>query len=210
MKLQRHIPVLLAVGVSGLLAVLAFRNIRPAEVARACLAARELQIHLATSLATIFVERVLDMGTLVFLFGMAAQRHPALIPASLSRMAFVAVAGLLAALALLAFADGRLRRIASDLIRIVTVRMPIPLLYGACFPLAALGTVPALRYLTFSVHPDFRVRLIENFDWLAPPYQYKHTKEEMRAWFESAGFSVLRQLAHGVVPKVGMLGQKRK
>jgi len=101
------------------------------------------------------------------------------------------------------------RRVLSDGLRKVTTRLPIPVLYALCFPLAALGAAPALKYLTFSVHRDFRVRWIENFDWLSPPYQSKHTKEEVEGWFEAAGFDVVRRLEHGMVPKVGMLGRRR-
>ncbi|MBI4348749.1 MAG: methyltransferase domain-containing protein [Elusimicrobia bacterium] len=100
------------------------------------------------------------------------------------------------------------RMILSDLLRVVTTRLPIPILYALCYPLTMLGAIPVLKYLTFSVHPDFRVRLIENFDWLAPPYQYKHVKEELREWYRHAGVDILKQLPHGVVPKVGVLGRK--
>lgn len=98
------------------------------------------------------------------------------------------------------------RLILSDMVRAFTTRLPVPVLYAFCFPLAVLGAIPFVKYLTFSVHPNFRVRLIENFDWLAPPYQHKHTKEEVRGWFYQEGFLILRQLSHGVVPKVGFLG----
>lgn len=102
------------------------------------------------------------------------------------------------------------RMLLSDLARVFTTRLPVPLLYGLCHPLALLGALPLLKYLTFSAHEDYRVRLQENFDWLAPPYQSKHTKEELKAWFEAAGFQTLSQLAHGVVPKVGFLGRKKR
>lgn len=101
------------------------------------------------------------------------------------------------------------RRILSDALRLVTTRLPVPLLYLLCYPLAALGAVPLLKYLTFSAERGFRVRLIENFDWLAPPFQTKHTKEEVAGWYEAAGFEPLRNLPHGVVPKVGILGRRR-
>ncbi|MCX5788976.1 MAG: methyltransferase domain-containing protein [Elusimicrobia bacterium] len=100
------------------------------------------------------------------------------------------------------------RRIFSDSLRLITTRLPVPVLYALCYPLTALGVVPGLKYLTFSVHPDFKVRLIENFDWLAPPYQFKHTKEELADWCRRAGVEILSRLPHGVVPKVGILGRK--
>ncbi|MFA5138506.1 MAG: methyltransferase domain-containing protein [Elusimicrobiota bacterium] len=101
------------------------------------------------------------------------------------------------------------RQLLSDGLRLLTTRLPVGLLYLLCHPLAFLGAFPLLKYLTFSVERDFKVRLIENFDWLAPPFQSKHTKEEMRAWFSEAGCEVVRQLPHGLVPKVGMVGRRR-
>jgi SAM-dependent methyltransferase len=100
------------------------------------------------------------------------------------------------------------RLLFSGLIRLLTTHMPAPLLYALCYPLAWIGAIPGLRCLTFSAHPNFRVRVHENFDWLAPPYQHKHTKEEVRAWFDSVGFSRLKVLPHGFVPKIGILGTK--
>lgn len=102
------------------------------------------------------------------------------------------------------------RQLASDALRALTTRLPVPLLYALCYPLTALGAVPGLKYLTFSVDPDFRARLVENFDWLAPPFQTKHTKEELRPWYEAAGFAVLKQLPHGLVPKIGFLARREK
>lgn len=102
-----------------------------------------------------------------------------------------------------------IRRVISDLLRVVTTRLPTRMLYALCFPLAALGAVPLIKYLTFSAHPDFRVRVHENFDWLAPPFQFKHTFDEVRGWFESEGFTDLRMLAHGVIPKIGIVGRKK-
>jgi len=101
-----------------------------------------------------------------------------------------------------------IRQIFSDILRVFTTRMPVPLLYALCYPLTMLGVIPIIKYFTFSVDPVFKVRLIENFDWLAPPYQTKHTKEEFREWYASAGYSVLKHLPHGVVPKIGILGQR--
>ena len=102
-----------------------------------------------------------------------------------------------------------LRHFFSDLVRLFTTRLPVPVTYALCYPLTALGVVPAIKYLTFSVDPDFQVRLIENFDWVSPPYQWHHTKEELSAWYEEAGFTVLSLLPHGLVPKPGALGKKK-
>ncbi|MEE8424519.1 MAG: methyltransferase domain-containing protein [Elusimicrobiota bacterium] len=100
------------------------------------------------------------------------------------------------------------RQILSDLLRVFTTKIPVPLLYLICYPLTILGMFPLIKYLTFSVHPRFGVRLIENFDWLAPPFQTKHTKEELGSWFQAADYEILRNLPHGMVPKPGILGRK--
>src|SRR5207248_2093175 len=100
------------------------------------------------------------------------------------------------------------RSAVSDFLRFFTTRLPIRASYAVAYVLAAVGALPWLKYLTFSVHPSFRVRLIENFDWIAPPFQFHHTKEELIAWFEDAGFEILSVLPHGLVPKPGILGRK--
>jgi SAM-dependent methyltransferase len=102
------------------------------------------------------------------------------------------------------------RQLISDSLRSFTTRLPLALAYWLCLPLAALGVVPLVKYLTFSVHPRFKVRLIENFDWLSPPFQFHHTKEELAAWCAEAGFDVLKVLPHGLVPKPGILARQRR
>ncbi len=84
----------------------------------------------------------------------------------------------------------------------------MPVVYALCYPLTWAGAVPGLKWLTYSVHPDFRVRLIENFDWLSPPFQSHHTKEELALWYGEEGFIPLKVLPHGLVPKPGILGRK--
>ncbi len=101
-----------------------------------------------------------------------------------------------------------LRHIMSDFVRVFTTRLPVPVVYALCYPLTWLGVVPGVKWFTYSVDPRFRVRLIENFDWISPPYQWHHTKEELQGWFVSEGFSVLNVLPHGLVPKPGALGRK--
>ena len=101
-----------------------------------------------------------------------------------------------------------LRHAVSDLVRAFTTRIPIPVVYALCHPLTWLGVVPGLRWFTYSVDPRYQVRLIENFDWISPPYQWHHTKEELLRWCAAEGFSVVRVLPHGLVPKPGVLGRK--
>jgi SAM-dependent methyltransferase len=96
----------------------------------------------------------------------------------------------------------------SDTLRLFTIHTPHKLLYMLCYPLALIGKIPLIKYLTFSVHPLWRVRLQENFDWLTPPYQSHHTKEELSVWYKENGLKILKVLPHGVVPKPGILGEK--
>lgn len=99
-----------------------------------------------------------------------------------------------------------LREIFSNMLRSITVKCPHRILYILCYILALVGKIPFLKYLTFSAHPDWRVRLLENFDWLSPPFQHHHTKEEVMAWFEDEDIEVTHMLHHGFIPKVGIKG----
>ncbi len=101
-----------------------------------------------------------------------------------------------------------LRETLSNAIRTVTVRCPHRLLYALCYLLALTGKIPLVKYTTFSAHRDWRVRLLENFDWLAPPFQHHHTKEEVSRWFAQEGITVSKILRHGFIPKVGITGIK--
>jgi len=110
----------------------------------------------------------------------------------------------------LAWAVVAARQLVSDSLRAFTTRLPLFLTYMLCYPLALLGALPGLKYLTFSVEPRFRLRLSENFDWLSPPFQSHHTKEELRAWCAEAGCDVVKVLPHGLVPKPGVLARRRR
>jgi SAM-dependent methyltransferase len=100
------------------------------------------------------------------------------------------------------------REFLSNAVRLVTTRIYLPLLYLLCYPLAALGKVPLLKYLTASVHRNWRVRLQENFDWFSPQYQSHHTKEEIVSWFDEVKLNTVDVLDHGFIPKVGLKGKK--
>jgi uncharacterized protein YbaR (Trm112 family) len=101
-----------------------------------------------------------------------------------------------------------IRHLFSDFVRVFTTRLSVRMTYALCYPLTVLGAIPGIKYFTFSIDPDFQARLIENFDWVSPPYQWHHTKEELTGWFADEGFTVLSLLAHGLVPKPGALGKK--
>lgn len=107
----------------------------------------------------------------------------------------------------------------TDLYRRVTTRLPPRLLYALCYlavPLyhldRRLSRLPVLlwgasllRYfLPCSPHPDWRVRVLDTFDWYSPRYQSKHTYEEVFRWFESEGLINNRVLG---IP-VAVQGQK--
>jgi len=100
------------------------------------------------------------------------------------------------------------REFLSDTVRLVTTRMYLPLLYLLCYPLAAFGKIPLLKYLTASVHSNWRVRLQENFDWFSPQYQSHHTKEEVGSWFNEVKLGEVTLLKHGLIPKVGLKGKR--
>ena len=100
------------------------------------------------------------------------------------------------------------RHAVSDFVRVFTTRLPVSVVYALCYPLTWLGVVPGLKWFTYSVDPRYQVRLIENFDWISPPYQWHHTKEELQKWFAEEGFTIVSLLPHGLVPKPGALGRK--
>jgi SAM-dependent methyltransferase len=103
-----------------------------------------------------------------------------------------------------------IREILFKTVRLVTTRMYVPLLYLLCYPFAAIGKVPLLKYLTASVHKNWKVRLLENFDWFSPQYQSHHTKEEVAGWFNQAGLEEIYVLDHGLIPRVGLRGTLRQ
>jgi len=101
------------------------------------------------------------------------------------------------------------REFISETSRIFTTRMPHRLLYGFCCILAVAGKIPLLKYLTYSVLPGFKARVMENFDWLSPRYQSHHTAGEVRQWFETAGFRDIKILTQGLVPVAGARAVKK-
>jgi SAM-dependent methyltransferase len=84
-------------------------------------------------------------------------------------------------------------------IRGLTTRLPARVLEPLCAGLGALGSVPLLnrtlsKLVNFSSHPDWTLRVCDNFDWYAPRYQSHHTLDELRRWFAEEGFVDIREL----------------
>lgn len=91
--------------------------LRLGELARAGLAARRLGIPLAASLASVAIERALDVAALLTIFLGAAALVPGIVPPAVSRGASLLLAGAVGALIVLAAAEsslaegGRLERL---------------------------------------------------------------------------------------------------
>ena len=84
-------------------------------------------------------------------------------------------------------------------LRAVTKRLPARVLEPIRVGLGALGSVPGLnktlnKVANFSSHPDWTLRVCDNFDWYAPEYQSHHTEAELLDWFRAEGFEDLTVL----------------
>jgi len=87
----------------------------------------------------------------------------------------------------------------SDAFRVVTTRLPRSLVYYAstvAIPLYFLHVLPVIgrvsqAVLPTNIHPDWRWRWLDTFDWYTPKYQWKHHYPEVLRWFRQSGFSDL-------------------
>jgi SAM-dependent methyltransferase len=85
---------------------------------------------------------------------------------------------------------------ASDLLRTVTTRLPAPLMLAlstAAVPLYFVYKVPVIGRLLqvaapISMHPRWRWRWLDTFDWYTPKYQFKYLYPEICRWYRAAGF----------------------
>ena len=85
-------------------------------------------------------------------------------------------------------------------LRALTMRMPTRVLERLCVGMGLIGGVPVLnktlnKVANFSNHPDWTLRVCDNFDWYAPRYQSHHTTEELKIWFREEGFDDLVELS---------------
>ena len=84
----------------------------------------------------------------------------------------------------------------SDGIRKVTTRLPVRLMLGLsalAVPLYYPYRLPGLGKLLntlcpISLHPDWRWRWLDTFDWYTPQYQWKLQYPEVFRWFRDNGF----------------------
>ena len=84
-------------------------------------------------------------------------------------------------------------------LRAVSTRLPAPVLEPLCAGFGALGSIPVVnrtlnKLANFSSHPDWTLRVCDNFDWYAPRYQSHHTPDELRRWFVEEGFTDINEL----------------
>jgi SAM-dependent methyltransferase len=102
-------------------------------------------------------------------------------------------------LAVYIYLAGGLARYFSDAFRVVTTRLPRQVVYylsAAAVPLYFLHRLPLVGRLSqallpTNVHPHWRWRWLDTFDWYTPRYQWKHRYPEVLRWFREAGFSDL-------------------
>lgn len=83
----------------------------------------------------------------------------------------------------------------SEILRPLTSRLSKPVLLTLCkvaVPLYHVHKVPyvgmvSCAVLPTSMDPFPEWRILDTFDWYSPRYQFKHTAEEVREWFTTAG-----------------------
>ena len=84
--------------------------------------------------------------------------------------------------------------------RALTTRMPARVLEPLCAGLGTMGSIPILnqtlnKLVNFSNHPDWTLRVCDNFDWYAPRFQSHHSFGELKQWFADEGFREIVELA---------------
>lgn len=83
-----------------------------------------------------------------------------------------------------------------DMIRMVTTRLPLRVMLAIsalAIPLYYLYRVPGLGKVLhllcpISLHPHWRWRWLDTFDWYTPKYQWKFLYPEVFRWFRANGF----------------------
>lgn len=102
-------------------------------------------------------------------------------------------------LAVYVYHAGGLMRYVSDALRVVTTRLPRPVVYWgslAAVPLHYVHRLPVVGRVSQILlptidHEHWRWRWLDTFDWYTPKYQWKHRYPEVLRWFREAGFTDL-------------------
>lgn len=102
-------------------------------------------------------------------------------------------------LAVYVYHAGGLMRYVSDALRVVTTRLPRPVVYYGSLvavPLHYVHQLPVVGRLSQILlptidHQHWRWRWLDTFDWYTPRYQWKHRYPEVLRWFREAGFTDL-------------------
>ena len=89
-----------------------------------------------------------------------------------------------------------------DLIRRITTRLPLRLMFllsSLAVPLFHLYRLPGIGKVLhllcpISMHPDWRTRWLDTFDWYTPRYQWKLRYPEVFRWFRENGFGDIELL----------------
>jgi len=81
----------------------------------------------------------------------------------------------------------------SNILRIVTIRLPHPILHAFCFAGAPFLWIYTRSYNALTGKKLYRERSIREmelslFDNFSPRYQYHHTTEQLKDWFTSLGY----------------------
>jgi SAM-dependent methyltransferase len=84
-------------------------------------------------------------------------------------------------------------------LRAFTTHLPTRVLEPLCAGLGVAGSIPILnrtlnKVANFSNHPDWTLRVCDNFDWYAPPYQSHHSLDELKRWFAEERFTDIVEL----------------
>ncbi len=92
------------------------------------------------------------------------------------------------------------QEVLNSALRAISTRLPATVLETASVGLGVLGSVPIVnktlnKVFNFSNHPDWTLRVCDNFDWYAPRYQSHHSPSELKRWFEEEGFTDLVELS---------------
>ena len=102
-------------------------------------------------------------------------------------------------LAVYVYHAGGLMRYVSDTLRVVTTRLPRPVVYYGSLvavplhyvhQLPVVGRVSQILLPTID-HRHWRWRWLDTFDWYTPRYQWKHRYPEVLRWFRESGFTDL-------------------